>query len=164
MQQESGTTPPSCCISWSGRWELNPRPSAWEADALPLSYARSPDQDYTTPTAPSPTPASRGIRTFSRSGSLVWRGQLHNFFTPSLHDAGGRLSGLNSSRTPNVFTRQRGLAMARPRRDLVDEILKVRPVANLRLQFAQLFSRGVEKPVQLLLRELAEILAGVNAA
>src|SRR2546425_10092243 len=26
---------------WSGRWELNPRPSAWEADALPLSYARS---------------------------------------------------------------------------------------------------------------------------
>src|SRR5439155_2795478 len=42
-------------LSWSGRWELNPRPSAWEADALPLSYARSPDQDYTTPTAPSPT-------------------------------------------------------------------------------------------------------------
>src|SRR2546430_15594919 len=56
----------------------------------------------------------------------MWRGRLHNFFTPSLHDAGGRLSGLNSSRTPNVFIRQGGLAMARPRRDLVDEILKVR--------------------------------------
>ena len=26
---------------WSGRWDLNPRPSAWEADALPLSYTRS---------------------------------------------------------------------------------------------------------------------------
>src|SRR5262245_47820499 len=26
--------------SWSGRRGLNPRPSAWEADALPLSYTR----------------------------------------------------------------------------------------------------------------------------
>ena len=25
---------------WSGRWDSNPRHSAWEADALPLSYAR----------------------------------------------------------------------------------------------------------------------------
>ena len=25
---------------WSGRWDSNPRPSAWEADALPLSYSR----------------------------------------------------------------------------------------------------------------------------
>jgi len=33
---------------WSGRWDLNPRPSAWEADALPLSYARSSSHDYTT--------------------------------------------------------------------------------------------------------------------
>lgn len=27
---------------WSGRWESNPRHSAWEADVLPLNYARSP--------------------------------------------------------------------------------------------------------------------------
>lgn len=27
--------------NWSGRRDSNPRPSAWEADALPLSYARS---------------------------------------------------------------------------------------------------------------------------
>ncbi len=27
---------------WSGRRGSNPRPSAWEADALPLSYSRSP--------------------------------------------------------------------------------------------------------------------------
>src|SRR5262245_36252068 len=27
--------------SWSGRRDLNPRPSAWEADALPLSYTRA---------------------------------------------------------------------------------------------------------------------------
>ena len=25
---------------WSGRWGSNPRPPAWEAGALPLSYAR----------------------------------------------------------------------------------------------------------------------------
>ncbi len=24
----------------SGKWDSNPRPSAWEADALPLSYSR----------------------------------------------------------------------------------------------------------------------------
>ncbi len=27
--------------AWSGRRDLNPRPSAWQADALPLSYARA---------------------------------------------------------------------------------------------------------------------------
>src|SRR5258706_15702509 len=27
--------------TWSGQRDLNPRPSAWEADTLPLSYARS---------------------------------------------------------------------------------------------------------------------------
>src|SRR5690606_11927847 len=26
---------------WSGRWGSNPRHSAWEADVLPLNYARS---------------------------------------------------------------------------------------------------------------------------
>jgi hypothetical protein len=26
---------------WSGRWESNPRHSAWEADVLPLNYARA---------------------------------------------------------------------------------------------------------------------------
>ncbi len=26
--------------AWSGRWDLNPRPSAWQADVLPLNYAR----------------------------------------------------------------------------------------------------------------------------
>ena len=25
---------------WSGRRDLNPRPSRWQRDALPLSYAR----------------------------------------------------------------------------------------------------------------------------
>src|SRR2546425_1690192 len=33
---------------WSGRRDLNPRPSAWEADALPLSYTRSSFRHYTT--------------------------------------------------------------------------------------------------------------------
>src|SRR5271156_2988544 len=27
-------------MCWSGRWESNPRHSAWEADVLPLNYAR----------------------------------------------------------------------------------------------------------------------------
>lgn len=26
--------------NWSGRWESNPRRSAWEADILPLNYSR----------------------------------------------------------------------------------------------------------------------------
>jgi hypothetical protein len=29
-------------VQWSGRRDLNPRPSAWQADALPLSYTRPP--------------------------------------------------------------------------------------------------------------------------
>ncbi len=29
------------CFYWSGRWESNPRHSAWEADVLPLNYARA---------------------------------------------------------------------------------------------------------------------------
>lgn len=33
-----GTAPQN---KWSGRWGLNPRPSAWQADVLPLNYARS---------------------------------------------------------------------------------------------------------------------------
>lgn len=41
-------TAPRFCMSlrmsdWSGRWDLNPRPSAWQADVLPLNYARSID-------------------------------------------------------------------------------------------------------------------------
>ena len=31
----------SICGDWSGRRDLNPRPTAWEADALPLSYTRA---------------------------------------------------------------------------------------------------------------------------
>ena len=32
---------PTPLFSASGKWDSNPRPSAWEADALPLSYSRS---------------------------------------------------------------------------------------------------------------------------
>tara|TARA_Y100000992_G_scaffold276418_1_gene220599 strand:+ start:502 stop:630 length:129 start_codon:yes stop_codon:yes gene_type:complete len=27
-------------VKWSGQRDLNPRPSRWQRDALPLSYAR----------------------------------------------------------------------------------------------------------------------------
>ncbi|MDI3548029.1 MAG: hypothetical protein PWR10_1681 [Halanaerobiales bacterium] len=27
-------------LSWSGKRDLNPRPSRWQRDALPLSYSR----------------------------------------------------------------------------------------------------------------------------
>jgi hypothetical protein len=27
--------------NWSGKGDLNPRPSPWQGDALPLSYSRS---------------------------------------------------------------------------------------------------------------------------
>lgn len=33
-------------IAWSGKRGSNPRPSAWEADALPLSYCRIAVQKY----------------------------------------------------------------------------------------------------------------------
>ncbi len=29
-----------CKLLWSGKRDLNPQPSAWEADTLPLSYSR----------------------------------------------------------------------------------------------------------------------------
>ena len=32
---------PNLLIFWSGKRDSNPRPSAWEADTLPLSYSRS---------------------------------------------------------------------------------------------------------------------------
>src|ERR1035438_3621860 len=37
-QSRAGT----CCLlrSWSGRRESNPRPTAWKAETLPLSYSR----------------------------------------------------------------------------------------------------------------------------
>jgi hypothetical protein len=33
---------------WSGRWESNPRHSAWEADVLPLNYARALLRNHNT--------------------------------------------------------------------------------------------------------------------
>ena len=36
-----GTAPQELNRKWSGRRDLNPRPSAWQADVLPLNYARS---------------------------------------------------------------------------------------------------------------------------
>src|SRR5210317_1268440 len=36
------------CYYWSGKRDLNPRPSAWEADTLPLSYSRKLSDDYRT--------------------------------------------------------------------------------------------------------------------
>ena len=35
------TDAPCRAGDWSGRWESNPRHSAWEADVLPLNYARA---------------------------------------------------------------------------------------------------------------------------
>src|SRR5450755_956528 len=37
---------------WSGRRDLNSRPSPWQGDALPLSYFRAPDQAPTRPSSP----------------------------------------------------------------------------------------------------------------
>jgi hypothetical protein len=36
----SGPTRTAQAKHWSGRWDLNPRPSRWQRDALPLSYTR----------------------------------------------------------------------------------------------------------------------------
>jgi hypothetical protein len=32
-------------VAWSGKGDLNPRPSPWQGDALPLSYSRSVQRD-----------------------------------------------------------------------------------------------------------------------
>ena len=37
---------------WSGRWDSNPRLSAWEADTLPLSYARPATAGGSAPPPP----------------------------------------------------------------------------------------------------------------
>ncbi len=47
---------------WSGRWDSNPRPSAWEAEALPLSYIR---ERRATGTCRTPR---RGTHVASRGG------------------------------------------------------------------------------------------------
>ena len=40
-------------FGWSGRWESNPRHSAWEADVLPLNYARAGSDLQRLPRLPS---------------------------------------------------------------------------------------------------------------
>ena len=35
-----------CFEIWSGKRDLNPQPSAWEADTLPLSYSRAVGGKY----------------------------------------------------------------------------------------------------------------------
>jgi hypothetical protein len=40
---ENSLTP---CICWSGKRDSNPRPSAWEADTLPLSYSRQSEPQF----------------------------------------------------------------------------------------------------------------------
>jgi hypothetical protein len=37
----------SAGAGWSGRRDLNPRPSPWQGDALPLSYSRAVLFEYT---------------------------------------------------------------------------------------------------------------------
>lgn len=56
-------------MGWSGRWESNPRHSAWEADVLPLNYARSsaPHIDSSTRVAQE----GRCLRRPERSGPGV---------------------------------------------------------------------------------------------
>ena len=44
-----GTAPKGGNRKWSGRRDLNPRPSAWQADVLPLNYARTGFQRFRLP-------------------------------------------------------------------------------------------------------------------
>ncbi len=45
QKSKAGEDKGSGGLNWSGRGDLNPRQLAWEARTLPLSYARSRDQD-----------------------------------------------------------------------------------------------------------------------
>ena len=45
---------------WSGRWDLNPRPSPWQGDALPLSHFRPQFKPKSTAVGCQGVPASAG--------------------------------------------------------------------------------------------------------
>src|SRR5712691_11915727 len=121
INREGDTARPPDSFSWSGRWELNPRPSAWEADALPLSYARSPEQDYTTPTAPSPTRSSAGDGRFVHDRADVEPPHLSGLIDFPLADA----DAVVQPAVPLVLRAKRDRRDDRPphrRRRLVDAI------------------------------------------
>src|ERR1700684_4417611 len=47
--RQKGTLGPArsaLVVNWSGRRDLNPRPSPWQGDALPLSYSRMVLYEY----------------------------------------------------------------------------------------------------------------------
>lgn len=58
---------------WSGRWESNPRHSAWEADVLPLNYARAPAWFSGGVRACPRLPRQIGASLNGRSRTRCWR-------------------------------------------------------------------------------------------
>lgn len=52
--------------SWSGRWDLNPRPSPWQGDALPLSYSRAPGVIIPDSSDRALPPSRRPVAAFDR--------------------------------------------------------------------------------------------------
>src|SRR3989442_1542091 len=72
---------------WSGRWDLNPRPSAWEADALPLSYARSLSRIILRPRRLRPLDLRRGDGRFVHDRADLEPPHLSRFINFPLADA-----------------------------------------------------------------------------
>src|SRR2546422_10919007 len=89
MNREGDTARPPDSFSWSGRWELNPRPSAWEADALPLSYARPLSRIILRPRRLRPRQLRRGDGYLVHGGIDVEPPHLRGFVDVSLSDAHG---------------------------------------------------------------------------
>ena len=69
---------------WSGRRDSNPRPQPWQGCALPLSYARAPDQGAVSRRLPPRLQAARrrGMVRVRAPPALVSRGR-HNIYAPT---------------------------------------------------------------------------------
>src|SRR5437870_13247304 len=62
MDSKSGGEKACAKKSWSGRRGSNPRPTAWEAVTLPLSYSRLPDRTTILPQRRLSLPSESDVR------------------------------------------------------------------------------------------------------
>src|SRR5262249_45968687 len=76
---------------WSGRWESNPRHTAWEAVVLPLNYAR--DTNRLRPSTSVDRQPSLFLYARPRRGGSGSRPPLHRCSAKSREDLGRRRDG-----------------------------------------------------------------------
>jgi hypothetical protein len=112
---------------WSGKRDSNPRPSAWEADALPLSYFRplynffTPGVSYYTPPGPISQEPGRNrnrhefttflsyktvvLYTYSLPGKQCPAAQIKTqLFPPGINRVGPGAAGRNRTTDTRIFS------------------------------------------------------------